>query len=98
MVSAPFRKHEVSCLTIFPKLISDTEKFLKKVLANNKGMCHHLSMFESTTKYKIIHSKNLANHLEDELKNILDKLTNPEYVRAMEKLAEICSKQNYLYN
>jgi hypothetical protein len=98
MVFKLFRKHEVSCLTNFQKLIFDPENFLKKILANNKGMCHHLSMFESTNKYKIIHSNKLANHLEDELKNILDKLTNPEYLRAMEKIAEICSKQNYLYN
>jgi hypothetical protein len=82
----------------FSKVDLRSGKFFKKILANNKGMCHHLPMFESTTKYKIVHSNKLANHLEDELKNILDKLTNPEYVRAMEKLAEICSKQNYLYN
>jgi hypothetical protein len=85
-------------LTIFQKLIFDPEKFLKKVLANIKGICHHAFMFETTTKYKVVHSNNLPQHLEDELKNILDKLTNPDYLRAMEKLAEICSKQNYLYN
>jgi hypothetical protein len=98
MVFKGFRKHEVSCFTIFPKVIFDPEKFLKKVLANNKDICHHALMFESTTKYKIIHSNKLPHQFEGELKKILDKLMSPEYVRAVEKLAEICSKQNYLYN
>ena len=85
-------------MTIFPKLISNPEKFLKKVLANNKGICHRMPMFESTTKYKVVHSNKLPHEFEGELKKILDKLMSPEYVRAVEKLAEICSKQNYLYN
>jgi hypothetical protein len=54
-------------------------------------------MFKSTTTTTNIHSK-LPHEFDAELKKILDKLMNPEYVRAVEKLAEICSKQNYLYN
>jgi hypothetical protein len=55
-------------------------------------------MFKTTDKYKIVSSDKLPQHLEKELKYILDKLKNPEYLRAMEKLAQICSKQNFLYN
>jgi len=55
-------------------------------------------MFNTNDQYKVVQSENLPQHLESELKNILDKMLNPEYIRAMEKLAEICSKQNYLYN
>lgn len=55
-------------------------------------------MFKTTDHYKIVQSDKLPQHLEKELKYILDKLTNPEYLRAMEKLAQICSKQNFLYN
>lgn len=53
---------------------------------------------KTTDQYKIVSSDKLPQHLEAELKFILDKLMNPDYVRAMEKLAEICSKQNFLYN
>jgi hypothetical protein len=55
-------------------------------------------MFKTTDQYKIVSSDKLPQHLETELKFILDKLMNPDYVRAMEKIAQICSKQNYLYN
>jgi hypothetical protein len=55
-------------------------------------------MFKTTDNYKIVSSDKLPQHLEKELKYILDRLTNPEYLRAMEKIAQICSKQNYLYN
>jgi hypothetical protein len=70
----------------------------KKVLATGTGICHDLSMFKSTDEYKVVSSEKLPQHLEKELKFILDKLTDPEYVRAIENLAQICSKQNYLYN
>lgn len=60
--------------------------------------CHLASMFKTTDQYKIVSSDKLPQHLETELKFILDKLMNPDYVRAMEKIAQICSKQNYLYN
>ena len=62
------------------------------------SMIHDASMFKSTDHYKIVKSDKLEQHLEGELKNILDKLMDPEYVAAVEKLTEICSKQNYLYN
>jgi len=55
-------------------------------------------MFKPTDKYKIVKSDKLAEHLDQKLKNLLDKWLNPEYVKALEKLEEICSKQNYLYN
>jgi hypothetical protein len=57
-----------------------------------------LGMFKPTDKYKIVKSDKLQDHLDMELKNILDMWLNPEYVRAIQKLEEIYSKQNYLYN
>lgn len=63
-----------------------------------KATCHAASMFKTTDQYKVVQSDKLPQHLEAELKNILDRMLNPEYLRAIEKLAEICSKQNYLYN
>ena len=70
----------------------------KKVLATGAGICHALSMFKITNEYKVVSSEKLPQHLEKELKYILDKFTNPEYLRAIEKISQICSKQNYLYN
>lgn len=64
----------------------------------SKPTCHAASMFKSNDTYKVVQSENLPQHLETELKNILDRMLNPEYIRAIEKLADICSKQNYLYN
>jgi len=55
-------------------------------------------MFKSTDKYKIVKGDKIQEHLEKELKNILDKWLDPEYLRALEQLEKICSKQNYLYN
>ena len=55
-------------------------------------------MFKPTDEYKIVQSDKLPQHLEKELKYILDKWLDPEYVRALEQLEKICSKQNYLYN
>lgn len=55
-------------------------------------------MFKTTDHYKVVQCDKLPQHLEGELKNILDRMLTPEYVEAIEKLAEICSKQNYLYN
>ena len=75
-----------------------SKKNLKKFIDNPTSLIHDASMFKSTDHYKIVESDKLEQHLEGELKNILDKLMNPEYVAAVEKLAEICSKQNYLYN
>ena len=55
-------------------------------------------MFKTTDKYKIVSSDKLSNNLDQELKKLLDKWLDPEYVRALEQLEKICSKQNYLYN
>jgi hypothetical protein len=70
----------------------------KKVLATGAGICHDLPMFKSTDEYKVVSSEKLPQHLEKELKYILDKWLDPEYVRALKQLEKICSKQNYLYN
>jgi len=55
-------------------------------------------MFKSTDTYKVVQSDKLSQHLEKELKFILDSLLNPKYLEALKKVEEICSKQNYLYN
>lgn len=52
----------------------------------------------TTTKHSIKLDATELYKFDSELKKIIDKMMNPEYIRAMEKLAEICSKQNYLYN
>jgi len=63
----------------------------------SKPTCHPASMFENTKQFNEA-DKNHPHQFEKEFKKILDKLMNPEYVRAVEKIAKICSKQNYLYN
>lgn len=55
-------------------------------------------MFKTTTNYNVVSSDKLPQHLEKELKYILDRMKNPKYLRAIEKIEQICSKQNYLYN
>ncbi len=72
--------------------------FWKKTIDIFLPLWKTLGMFKSTDKYKIVKSDKLQDHLDMELKNILDMWLDPEYVRAIQKLEEICSKQNYLYN
>jgi hypothetical protein len=71
----------------------------KKVLATGAGICHALPMFKRTYTYHYIEAdKNHPHQFEKKFKKILDTLLNPDYVRAVEKIAKIYSKQNYLYN
>jgi hypothetical protein len=77
--------------------LSPQKKFEKKSCLFLKT-CHAAPMFKTTDKYKIVSSDKLSNNLDQELKKLLDKWLDPEYVRALEQLEKICSKQNYLYN
>jgi hypothetical protein len=74
------------------------ETFLKKSIDTLKGFVQDISMFKSTDLYKIVKNEEVEQHLEEELKNLIDKLRDPKYIQAITKLSDICSKQNYLYN
>lgn len=93
-----FVRSKIKALTPRLKNVCRPQKKFEKSSCQFPRSCHAASMFKTTDHYKIVQSNKLPQHLEKELKYILDKLNNPEYLRAMEKLAQICSKQNFLYN
>jgi hypothetical protein len=75
-----------------------SKKFLKKSIDTLDGLVHDASTMKKATKenpiVEICFGKPSEPNIFDVMKKYLDLIDNPKYLEAMDKIYEICSKQN----